>query len=108
MPCNTQAKVGRILPMRGVCVLTLPDGSRSVITGLGGILAAMYNKNMPVDLYTARRIVKKVAMTHHIDGSARQQYCYLLLEKYRKYYDPRASAEQADEPAQFVHDDNLG
>ncbi len=47
-------------------------------------------------------------MTHHVDRSVRQQYCHLLLEEYRKYYDIRINAEQTDDHAQFVHDDNLG
>jgi hypothetical protein len=98
-------KEGRILPMPGVTILTFPDGSQCVVTGLNEVFSDMYDKRKPANLLTARKIAKKVAVTRCIDKSIRHQFRHLLQEEYRKYFDARVYADRTDGAAQYVPED---
>jgi len=77
-------------PTPGLRMLTFPDGIRLAVFGLDKIFAAVYDEGREVNTDTAADIVKRLAVNNYIASSARQKYCDLLIEEYRKYVHNRA------------------
>ena len=82
-------------PTPGLRMLSFPDGTRAGVCGLSEIFAAAYREGRPADAETAQEMVERLSADNYVAPSARQQYCDVVIEEYRKYVESRQGSGRA-------------
>ena len=72
-------------PVRGVRMITFPDGTKSGIFGLDAVMEDLYRQGKPANNEVASEIMERLEGYNYFAPSARHIYKFLLLEEYRRF-----------------------
>ena len=72
-------------PVRGVRMITFPDGTKSGIIGLDEVMKYLYQEGKPANDAVASEIIEKLESHNYFAPPDKHIYKYLLLAEYRRF-----------------------
>ena len=76
-------------PVRGVRVITFPDGTRSGIIGLDEVMEYLYQEGKQATNAVAEEMMEALESRNYIPSSERHIYKSLLLSEYRRFLESK-------------------
>ena len=72
-------------PVRGVRMITFPDGTKSGIIGLNEVMEYLYQEGKLATDAVAEEMMEALESRNYFPPSERHIYKFLLLEEYRRF-----------------------